>query len=290
MSEGDSSDDRPPTRPPKPIPVPRKSSSTTNATDSNSKEQSSLPQSSSQEQRNVANQSPLLTLSKEKEVSVSPIVSGIISKKGKCTTSGTTKHKFLSPEHWATQAREVPQSYSHVQTDQPPGEKSMGSDKIQEFRDRRACSDAERNIYHNTHFGEEWTYATVFLHLLQFSFLFGIGFKALPISSFIIQLVIVIAIPIFLLVSRYKTNKHPESIDWSYLAIKSPQQETDGIPDIAIYMLSLAALSQGAAYALFSISSTGSNEMEATGFSSYETLTQVSLQWVYHQHSTLKYI
>jgi hypothetical protein len=134
-------------------------------------------------------------------------------------------------------------------------------------------------MYHSTHFGVEWTYVTLLLHLLQFSFLLSLGFEALPLASSIVLLLLVVAVPGLLLLARHSTDKHPKSLDWSYLSIKSPEQETDGVPDRVVLLLSLAALLQGASYALFSISSTSDSDgtISETGFKSYETMTQVLL-------------
>jgi hypothetical protein len=146
----------------------------------------------------------------------------------------------------------------------------------------RQANKAQRDMYHSTHFGVEWTYITLALHLLQFSLLLSLGFEALPLASSVCLLLLVVAVPALLLLARHATTKHPKSVDWSYLSIKSPQLETDGVPDRVILLLSLAALLEGAAYALFSISTTGqgsssssSREIGETGFRSYGTITQV---------------
>lgn len=123
------------------------------------------------------------------------------------------------------------------------------------------------------------TYVTIVLHLVQFGFLLSLGFKVIPFISSIVLLFLVVAVPALLLLARCNTTKHVKSLDWSYSSIKSPEQETDKVPDRVILLLSCAAMLEAAAYALFSISSIRNNDGEISdggGFKSYETLTQVS--------------
>jgi hypothetical protein len=129
-------------------------------------------------------------------------------------------------------------------------------------------------MYHSTHFGVEWTYAVLALHVAQFSFLISLGFEAMPLASSVVLLLLVVAVPGIMLLARTFTSKNPQSLDWSYVSIKSPHQESDGVPDSVVFLLSAAAILEGAAYALFSISSTG-GDISDSGFKSYATITQV---------------
>lgn len=131
-------------------------------------------------------------------------------------------------------------------------------------------------MYHSTHFGVQWTYMAMGLHLAQFCFLLSLGFQALPLASGVVLLLFVAAVPALLLLARHSTAKNPQRLDWSYVSIKSPEQETDGVPDRVVLLLTAAALLEGAACALFSISSTSGGDISATGFKSYATITQVS--------------
>jgi hypothetical protein len=121
------------------------------------------------------------------------------------------------------------------------------------------------------------------MHAIQFSFLLALGYKALSPTSTAVVFIFIISVAFLLILSRICTKKLPKSFDWSYKSIISPAKETDGVSDSVIYLLSLAAILEGAAYALYPISSAGEdyNVINEKGFKSYQTMTQVRMQQKY---------
>jgi hypothetical protein len=91
-------------------------------------------------------------------------------------------------------------------------------------------------------------------------------------------LVAFIAIVLILLgISRYSVTKLPHSSRWSYLNIKSPDQETDGVPDNIIYLLCVIVMMEGTAFALYPTACAGRSFEVLTdgGYNSFQTMSQI---------------
>lgn len=253
MSELDGSRKGPP-KPPKPMPLPSGRASRTNITE---------------------RESPVTTSEREEN---KPALIFSLDKSKEKNQSYVKKNKFLSPEHWETKKRET------VSSMLSPGQEESridlsGCGSTNDLSPSVQKKNHERiDMYHNTHFGVQWAYLTISLHVLQFGLLLPLGFEALSTASLVPLLLLSTAVPGLVLVARYCTHKQPKSVDWSYLSIKSPQQETDGVPDRVVLLLSLAALLEGGAYALFSVATTGEHsrgDLSGRGVKSFDTITQV---------------
>jgi hypothetical protein len=144
------------------------------------------------------------------------------------------------------------------------------------------------DVYHAIHFGSTWMWITITLHVLQFAFLIGIGGSALHPAALAILILVVLTVPVLLLLARYKSRKmHVQSM-WSSESL-SVEQETDVVPNEAIYLLSAAALLEGLACAIYPVSSASSqnindddksgddqqDDLSGAGFSSFQTLGQI---------------
>ena len=114
--------------------------------------------------------------------------------------------------------------------------------------------EAVKNMYHKTHFSSEWMYATIVMHLFQFSLLLSVGMAAVPLGSAVMIMLLVVNVALILVVARCRTNKLPKAVDWSYKTIRTPEQETDDVSDNVIYLLAAAVLLESIAYALYPVS------------------------------------
>jgi hypothetical protein len=131
--------------------------------------------------------------------------------------------------------------------------------------------DAVKNMYHKTHFSSEWMYATIVMHIIQFSLLLSVGMAAIPLGSAVMILLLVVIVALILIVARYRTHKLPKAVDWSYKTIRSPEQETDDVSDTVIYLLSLAVILECIAYALYPVSTTYISDIQNRS----ESITQI---------------
>lgn len=144
------------------------------------------------------------------------------------------------------------------------------------------------DVYHAIHFGTFWMWITIFLHVIQFCFLLGIGSSSLHPAALAILLLVVLTVPVLLLVARYKTRRAHVKSMWSSDSL-SVDQETDVVPNEAIYLLSVAALLEGLACAIYPVSSASSqniasnddgaddqqDDLSGAGFNSFQTLGQI---------------
>ena len=105
-------------------------------------------------------------------------------------------------------------------------------------------------------------YATIIMHIFQFSLLLSVGLAAIPLGSAVIIMLLVVNVGLILVVARCKTKKLPKAVDWSYKTIRTPEQETDEVSDMVIYLLSLAVILECIAYALYPVSTTYISEID----------------------------
>ncbi|CAE7325935.1 unnamed protein product, partial [Symbiodinium microadriaticum] len=121
------------------------------------------------------------------------------------------------------------------------------------------------------------------LHLLQFGFLIGIGSSALHPAALTMLVLAVIAVPMLLLIARLQCRPaHAKSL-WSSDAL-TVDQETDIIPDSAVYLLCVAALLEGLACAVYPTASASTqanrdanddDSLSGVGFNSFQTMGQI---------------
>ena len=125
-------------------------------------------------------------------------------------------------------------------------------------------------------------YIAIALHVLQFAFLLGIGSSALHPAALSVLLLVVVTVPVLLFVARLKCRAHDKSV-WSSDAL-TVQQETDHVPDSAVYILCVAALLEGIACAIYPTASADSqadghdnddDSLSGAGFNSFQTMGQI---------------
>ena len=116
--------------------------------------------------------------------------------------------------------------------------------------------------YNATHFAEGWLYAAIACHLIQWTILLS---KAAPELSpglvFVLSLLVAV-IPVLLLVGRLlvvKKKPRREGGLCVYSRPASPEEETDAVPDRAIYLVSAAAVLEGLLLAVFAAAAAGAH-------------------------------
>lgn len=134
------------------------------------------------------------------------------------------------------------------------------------------------NIYHQVHFSNAWLYATLFLHILFFAFLLGIGHSALPPFALVVVTGLAVISPVLLVYARCIIPNKSSTPCGNGLSVKS---ETDTVTDHVIFILCGAILLEVLAFALYPAISSGKMEandskLETTvGLYSYYTISQI---------------
>lgn len=119
---------------------------------------------------------------------------------------------------------------------------------------------------------------TLFLHLLFFAFLLGIGHSALPPFALIVVTGLAIIAPLNLLYARFLIPNKSAKLCDSDLSVHN---ETDKVSDKAIVFLCVAIVLEVLAFALYPAISSGKMEadhskLESTnGLYSYNTISQI---------------
>lgn len=118
---------------------------------------------------------------------------------------------------------------------------------------------------------------TFLFHGVQFSLLFAVGYEALTSLQIGVLAALVCIVGILLVIARKLTNKLPASLNYNYTSVRTPEQETDFVPNAVIYFLSAAAILEGAAFAIYPTASAGhdSNDLNESGFRSSGTMVQI---------------
>jgi hypothetical protein len=78
-------------------------------------------------------------------------------------------------------------------------------------------------------------------------------------------------VALILVTARCRTKKLPKAVDWSYKTIRTPEQETDEVSDLVIYLLSSAVILECIAYALYPVSTVYINDIKSRS----ESVTQI---------------
>lgn len=131
-------------------------------------------------------------------------------------------------------------------------------------------------LYHKNHISTEWLIVTIILHIVQFSVLLTMAYRLLSPGQLAIILAFVVAAVVCIIVCRLMSKKVIRNVGWLSSNITSPDQETDYVPDIAIYFLSFGAVCEGVAFALFPAITAGKDEdkLNSSGFYSSNTMIQ----------------
>lgn len=116
--------------------------------------------------------------------------------------------------------------------------------------------------YNATHFAEWWLYAAVACHLIQWTILLSKAAPELSPGLLFVLSVLVAVIPVLLVVGRLlvvKKKLRRESGLCAFSRPASPEDETDAVPDRAIYLVSAAAVLEGVLLAVFAAASAGAH-------------------------------
>ena len=187
MSDCETKGSTRPPKPPKPMPLPTRKSTTTAQSDNTARSDCTAPPkpspllSPASQSTDIDTVSPLLATTDAPQTRDR---SATKEKQQQTQHSTPTKqNKFLSPEHWAAKKRDVPLKYSSVELNRRPS-LGMGEaeetleevelrsptpgSKVSQDEDQsqapvpaaeeqpRQANRGQRDMYHNTHFGEEW--------------------------------------------------------------------------------------------------------------------------------------
>lgn len=113
--------------------------------------------------------------------------------------------------------------------------------------------------YNASHFAAKWLYVAIICHVAQFAVLLSVDGLQLSAGPFILVVLLVLTVPILLIIARFLVTKKKARGDkrCTLAHPSSPDEETDRIPDSAIYLVSAAAVLEGVALAVYSVSVAG---------------------------------
>ena len=114
--------------------------------------------------------------------------------------------------------------------------------------------------YNATHFAERWLYASIVCHLIQWTILLSKASRELSPGLLFLLSLLVVVIPVLLLIGRLlvvKKKLRGEGSLCTFPRPSSPEEETDAVPDRAIYLVSAAAVLEGVLLAIFAAASAG---------------------------------
>ena len=165
-----------------------------------------------------------------------------------------------------------------------PVEDINGSNPMKPLRKFGFTADVEQpgvprdadTIYHKNHYSSFWMVTAVILHSVQFTVMLTMGYNLLSGMELGIIIGFVVATVGALFLSRVLISKTPRPMGWLAPKVSKPEEEWDGVPDTAIYALSLAAMFEGVAFALFPAMTAdmGENQLNSKGFYSSSTIVQ----------------
>ena len=123
-------------------------------------------------------------------------------------------------------------------------------------------------MYHKNRMSEPWLYTAVLVHITQFGLLLTLGYTALPTAALVVLIFFVVLISILILYSRklVKKNRRREGTTLFRKKIegrdqRTPDEETDMIPQGAIYCLALASVLEGCTFALYTVLLAGNDHV-----------------------------
>lgn len=131
-------------------------------------------------------------------------------------------------------------------------------------------------IYHKHHFSTEWMLTASVMHVVQYAVLFSVGYKLMTDYEVALNLLLAVLVLVMFALARLFTRKGPENKICCSLAVLSPKDEKDEVPDLAIYLLGFAAIFEGCALALFPAlnASSSEGELKESGLYSSNTIVQ----------------
>lgn len=133
-------------------------------------------------------------------------------------------------------------------------------------------------IYHLVRYSQVWVLLLLVIHVCQFTLLLTVGYNALSAGAFAIVFVLVVAVAILMVCSRFFVKKsHMSEMRNVKLrgGVCTPDDEADKVPDRVVYMVAAAAILEGIAFAIFSVTSAGNNShLSTSGFYTQTTLLQ----------------
>jgi hypothetical protein len=113
--------------------------------------------------------------------------------------------------------------------------------------------------------------------LVQFSLLLTVGFQPLPLSVFVLLILLVITSVACVIYARLIIQKSRLSARRNIIlrnGICTPDDEADEVPDQAVYLLGVGSILLGISFALFTAVLAGSDVLSSVGFFTQDTLLQ----------------
>lgn len=137
---------------------------------------------------------------------------------------------------------------------------------------RLLSSNSNSGIYDKVTMSTQWMIVALLMHVGQFYLMLSYGQPAMHPWSFSFTIVLAIAVVCCLLWSRYLVKKKAmpsrelplcaRLMPWRYRGkdlghYHSPEDETDSIPPMSIYLVAVSAIIEGSAFALFAAAVAG---------------------------------
>ena len=136
-------------------------------------------------------------------------------------------------------------------------------------------SDANISLkYHKSHFADRWLFLTIICHFVQFVILLVVGYRALSRDTLLVLICIIASVPIMLIISRGLVKKSP--LKWKYDDKHTPDDETDQISNTVIYILAIASILEGGAFAIYPTSTAGKDRssLNKSGLYSFDSMVE----------------
>jgi hypothetical protein len=177
--------------------------------------------------------------------------------------------------------QKTPTKYSTLPTrpevETPPDSPSKPALVFTEPSDTAPALSGEIDLlYHKNHMSQTWLVFAMVLSISQFTILFIIGNDLMLDAQQGFNLFFVCGFILILILVRLLSKKRNALLRWTNSYVKSPDDEADDVPDYVIYMLAVAAIFQGVAYAVYSTVTAGfeQKELNVSGFYSSSSIVQ----------------
>jgi hypothetical protein len=162
--------------------------------------------------------------------------------------------------------------------DRPTESISRSTHIFEKTQRRLGPADPNNKIYHLNQFSDVWWFFFLILHLAQFSILLSAGFDGLPPPAFAVLLILMIAVLVLVIIARCYVRKSKLSTRKNLLLkgdVCTPADESDEVPDKAIYLVTIACIFEGLLYAIYTGVLAGKHEgLSKPGYYDQDTILQ----------------
>ena len=190
--------------------------------------------------------------------------------------------KVARPSLLPTSSPSIPKAEVIHDEEDPASQKSWISSVTSHHETYHSAGEPWNPIYHKIRLSETWLCGAVAVLIGQFILLLTVGRgnpPALPTSVLAVLLVIVFATVALILSARFLVHKSRLSNNRNIKLrgnVCSPDDEADAVPDLAVILLSLAAVLEGISFAIYTTVTAGNSQAlpNDSGFYSQGTTLQ----------------